>query len=81
MFDFISDAVGSVVNSTVNTVSNFVEDPVGTTVDIVTQPITDSIDVLEGLSEGELRTKAALRLGVDVVAGMALSEVIEVLSE
>lgn len=81
MFDFISDAVGSVVNSTVNIVSNFVEDPVGTTVDIVTQPITDSVDVLEGLSEGELRTKAALRLGVDVVAGMALSEVIDCLSE
>tara|TARA_R110000787_G_scaffold90783_3_gene191484 strand:- start:9869 stop:10114 length:246 start_codon:yes stop_codon:yes gene_type:complete len=81
MFDFISNAVGSVVNSTVNTVSNFVEDPVGTTVDVVTQPIVDGLDVLEGLSEGEIRAKAALRLGADVVASMAVSELIAVLSE
>lgn len=81
MFGLISDAVGSVVNSTVNTVSDFVEDPIGTTVEVVTQPIVDSLDVLDGLSEGEIRTKAALRLGTDVVAGMALSEVIAVLSE
>jgi len=46
-----------------------------------TQPITDGLDLLEGLTEGEIREKAALRLGADVVAGMALSEIIQVLTD
>ena len=71
----------NVAKSVTNTVSDFVDDPVGTTVDIATQPLRDGLDLLDGLSEGELRTKAALRLGTDVVAGMALSEVIEALLE
>jgi len=49
--------------------------------DIATQPIRDGLDVLEGLSEGEIRTRAAVRLGTDVVAGMATSELIEWLVE
>jgi hypothetical protein len=53
----------------------------GFIVDAVTAPIRDTIDVLEGLTEGELRTRAALRLGVDVVAGMAVSELIEALRD
>lgn len=60
---------------------DFIDDPLGTVVKTVTQPITDSLDVLEGLTEGEIREKAALRLGVDVVAGLALSEVIELMQE
>lgn len=64
-----------------NKVDDFLDDPVGTPVDIATQPLRDGIDILEGISEGELRHKAALRLGADVVSGMALSEVIEYLSE
>ncbi len=44
-------------------------------------PVTDGLDVLEGLTEGEIRTKAAARLGADVVAGMALSEIIEALTD
>lgn len=47
----------------------------------LTQPIRDGIDVLEGLSEGEIRVRAAARLGADVVAGMALSEIIKFLEE
>jgi len=50
-------------------------------VDIATAPMRDGLDVLEGLSEGELRAKAAMRLGADVVAGMALSEVLEALDD
>jgi len=50
-------------------------------VDIATAPVRDGFDVLEGLTEGEIRTKAAARLGADVVAGMALSEIIEALSD
>lgn len=73
------DIVGSGVNSVTNSVENFVDNPVDTTVNIVTQPIADSIDVLEGLSEGELRTVAATRLGADVVTGLAAGEIIDVL--
>ncbi len=47
----------------------------------VTRPIVDGLDILEGLTEGEIREKAAIRLGADVVAGMAISEVVEYLSE
>lgn len=47
----------------------------------VTQPIRDAVDVVDGLTEGEIRAKAAARLGADVVAGMALSQVIEFLND
>ena len=58
-------------------VSDFVDDPIGTTIDTATQPIRDGIAVIDGLSEGELRIRAATRLGADVVSGMALGELIE----
>jgi hypothetical protein len=45
-------------------------------VSFATQPLRDAAEVLDGLTEGELRTKAATRLGKDVVAGMALEELI-----
>jgi hypothetical protein len=73
------DSVDSSVSSVVNTVEDFVDSPVETTINIVTQPIADSLDVLEGLSEGELRTVAATRLGVDVVSGLAAGEIINTL--
>lgn len=50
-------------------------------VNIAVSPLQDGLDVLDGLTEGEIRTKAALRLGADVVAGMALSEVLEALDD
>lgn len=53
----------------------------GSVYDAVTSPVRDAAEILEGLSEGELRTRAAARLGADVVAGMALSEIIEALTE
>lgn len=58
---------------------------VGTMLDFLiraaTQPLRDAIDVLDGLSEGELRTKAIARLGADVVGGMALSEIVEAMTD
>ncbi len=51
----------------------------GSILNAATQPLRAGIDVLEGLSEGQLRRRAAIRLGADVVAGMALSEVIDFL--
>ncbi len=65
----------------VNKVEEFVGDPIGKSVNIATQPIKDGLDVIDGLTEGELREKAILRLGADMVAGMALSELIEWYSE
>lgn len=47
--------------------------------DMATQPLRDAVDVLDGLTEGEIRTKAAMRLGADVVAGMVTSEIIDLL--
>ena len=60
---------------------DFISNPIKTTIRVATQPIRDGFDVLDGLTEGEIRTKAALRLGADVVAGMTLSEVIEFLQD
>ena len=54
---------------------------IDTLIDLATAPVRDGLDVLDGLTEGEIRAKAAARLGSDVVAGMALNEVIEALSD
>ena len=48
----------------------------GKILDAALSPVRDAVDVLDGLSEGEIREKAIIRLGADVVAGMALSAVI-----
>jgi hypothetical protein len=69
--------LGNIVDEAINTASDFVEDPIGKTVQVATQPIRDGLEVVDGLTEGELRIKAATRLGVDVVSGMALGELIE----
>ena len=61
--------------------NDVVSDPLGTATKIVTQPIVDVVDVFDGLTEGEIREKAALRLGADVVGGMALDEIIEAMSD
>ena len=60
-------------------VDDFIDDPVGTAWDTATKPIRDGLDVIDGLTDGEIRSRAAIRLGADVVAGMALSEVIDYL--
>ena len=72
---------GKLISSVTETVSDFVEDPIGTAASIAAQPIVDGCDLLDGLTEGEFREKAALRLGADVVAGMAISAVIEAMQK
>lgn len=42
-----------------NTIENVIDDPIGTIVSIITQPIVDGCDLLGGLTEGEFRYKAA----------------------
>ena len=43
------------------------------------KPLRDAAQVLDGLSDGELRSRAAIRLGADLVAGMALADVVDYL--
>ena len=62
-------------------IDDLISDPVRTVTRAALSPVRDGLIVFQGLTEGELRTKAALRLGADVVAGMAVSEIIEALSE
>ena len=58
-----------------------ISDLIQKTVKATTQPIKDGVEILEGLSEGEIRQQAIARLGVDVVAGMGIAELIELLKE
>lgn len=54
-----------------------VEEAVEESVDVLFRPYDDVLDVVDGLSELELRESAALRLGESVVWGMSLSELVE----
>lgn len=76
MFDFIENVFDNVVDKA----DRFIDNPIGETIDTALAPVNDTLIVLDGLTEGELRFKAAARLGVDAVSGMALSELIEVMS-
>jgi len=72
---------GSILDSITDSVEDFIDNPVGYVVETAVSPITDTLEVLEGLGEGEIRTLAIARLGADVVGGMVLSEVVEALLE
>lgn len=76
LFGDVVNLAGSVVDKATDTAVEFIENPVGKTVEVVTQPLRDGLDVVDGLTEGELRVTAAARLGADVVSGMALGELI-----
>lgn len=52
-------------------------DILGGAVNLILQPVADAIDIVDGLTEGELRERAIVRLGSAVVAGMAVHELIE----
>ena len=73
MFWFIEDTFDSVVN----TATDFVKDPVRTTIKVTTQPLRDWLEIIDWLTEWELRTKAITRLWADIVGWMAVSELIE----
>ncbi len=46
-------------------------------VDIALKPVRGSIDLFDGLTQGEIREKALISLGAEVVAGMGTAELIE----
>ena len=52
-----------------------------TSVKIATQPLRDGLDIIEGLSEGEIREKAIARLGAEIVSAMTMAEIIEYLQD
>lgn len=72
---------GKLIQSTANNVADFMENPISKTIEVASQPIVDGCDLIQGLTEGEFREQAAIRLGADVVAGMAISEIIEALGD
>lgn len=43
----------------------------------VFQPVADAVDLIDGLTEGELRERAAYRFGGAAVAGMTAAELVE----
>ena len=67
---------GDIFDKVTDEISEFVESPISKTIEVATQPLRDGMEIFEGLTEGEIRGKAALRLGANVVSGMAFSEVI-----
>ena len=79
--DTVDNVLDDPVGAVTKPVGEFIDNPVKKTIEVTTQPLRDGIDILEGLSEGEIREKAILRLGADVVSGMALGEVISYLKE
>jgi len=56
-------------------------DLLGNIVDIVLSPLDDAIEILEGLTEGELRERAILRLGAGAIVGLGTDEIIGLLAE
>ncbi len=56
-------------------------DLIGDVIGIVLSPLDDAIEILEGLTEGELRERAILRLGADAIVGLGTSEIIDLLAE
>lgn len=52
----------------------------GNLIDIATSPlrvVANAIEVIDGLTEGELRTRAALSVGAEIAGGMAVEELVE----
>ncbi len=72
---------GNIFNSVVSMVDDAVSDPIGTAINVVTQPIVDGCDLLQGLTEGEFREKAALRLGADIAFGVGIGELIDLVGK
>lgn len=72
IFDAIDDISKTITGVSTNRVARSV-------LRVATQPIVDAAIVFDGLTEVQLRHKAALRLGADIVAGMAISEIIDYL--
>jgi len=71
--------IGNVIGKVVDEVDEFASNPVGYVVDAAAKPIRDGLEVLQGLTEGELRVKAIARFGADAVVGMGSAELIDLL--
>lgn len=56
---------------------NFLDEAIDQSINAIQRPIYDARCVVEGLSEGKLRKKAAARLGADIVATMTFAEIVD----
>lgn len=89
IFDDIIDAGVNVTKKVVNTSvdvatlgnGDTINKVVNRGIDLVSEPARDSVEILEGLSEGELRAKATVRLGADVIVGLGSAEIIDLLTQ
>jgi hypothetical protein len=72
MFGLLDDLLEGVAEE----ISDAMSDPIGYGTEMLLQPVVDTLDVIDGLSEGELREQAVLRLGADAVGCMLLGEIV-----
>lgn len=69
--------LGGLFDSACEFVEDAVTDPIGTAVDVALAPVRTGVDIIDGLSEGEIRVMAIASLGLDVAVGMGSSELLE----
>ena len=69
MFGSIINTMGSIANAGVSAAINTVTAPV--------KMASNALDIIDGLTEGELRTKAIMSLGEEVALSMTQAELIE----
>lgn len=68
---------GSLTKGLIKSVNSAVRDPVGTAVDAATAPIRQTVNIVDGLTEGKIRYKACMALGTDVALGMTTALLME----
>jgi hypothetical protein len=77
IFDDVVDVADSVVTGAGKKVGRFIDDPVNETVNTVVSPVTNAIEIVDGLTEWELRERAVISLWADVAWPMGTSELID----
>lgn len=68
---------GKLLDSVVSEAEEFIKNPVKATIDSLTSPLRNGLEVIDGLTEGELRLQAAAKLGTDIAVGMSVSELLD----
>ena len=69
--------IGGIIDTAVNTTAKAIQDPIGTVIDMKLGGVRAGLEVLDGLTEGELRLKAAASLGASFVEQASLEQLIE----
>lgn len=69
--------IGNLFESIRSIIEALAESPVDKTVDIITKPGRDALEIIDGLTESEIRGRAIIFLGIDVVSGMGVSDLLD----